>query len=103
VPDAPQRRRPGRRSTRLGDATAGADVDSELSDAAADGPGRPRGQSPSWVPALMVACFLLGLVWLVVYYLAGQQVPGMSGLGNWNLLIGIGLISIGFVVSTQWR
>lgn len=52
---------------------------------------------------MMVTCFLLGLIWLVVYYLAGQQVPGMSALGSWNLLIGIGLISLGFIVSTQWR
>ncbi len=64
---------------------------------------RPPGQSPPWVPALMVACFVLGLVWLVVYYLAGTQVPGMSALGNWNLLVGIGVIALGFVVSTQWR
>ena len=51
----------------------------------------------------MVAFFLLGLAWLVVFYLAGTTVPGMSGLGSWNLLIGIGLIAVGFVVSTQWR
>ena len=67
------------------------------------GGGRPVGQSSPWVPALMVTCFLLGLAWLVVYYLAGTQVPGMSALGNWNLLIGIGAIAAGFVVSTQWR
>ncbi len=64
---------------------------------------RPPGQSSPWVPALMVTCFVLGLVWLVVYYLAGTQVPGMSTLGTWNLLVGIGVIAIGFVVSTQWR
>lgn len=64
---------------------------------------RPPGMSPPWVPALMVTCFLLGLVWLVVYYLAGQRVPGMSAIGNWNLLVGIGMIALGFVVSTQWR
>lgn len=64
---------------------------------------RPLGQSSPWVPALMVTFFLLGLLWLVVYYLAGNQVPGMSALGNWNLLVGIGAIAAGFVVSTQWR
>ena len=64
---------------------------------------RPLGQSSPWVPALMVTFFLLGLLWLVVYYLAGDQVPVMSDLGNWNLLVGIGAIAVGFVVSTQWR
>lgn len=61
------------------------------------------GQSSPWVPGLMVACFVLGLLWLVVYYLAGTRVPVMSDLGNWNLLVGIGAIAVGFVVSTQWR
>lgn len=64
---------------------------------------RPLGQSSPWVPALMVAFFVLGLLWLVVYYLAGTQVPVMSDFGNWNLLIGIGAIAVGFVVSTRWR
>lgn len=62
-----------------------------------------RLQSPPWVPALMVAMFVLGLAWLVVFYLAGTSVPGMSGLGSWNLLVGIGFIAVGFGVATQWR
>jgi hypothetical protein len=33
---------------------------------------------------------------------AGQDIPFMNDLGNWNLLIGMGLIAVGFVVSTQW-
>jgi len=45
---------------------------------------------------------VLGLAWLVVFYVAGQDIPVMDKLGNWNLLIGMGLIAVGFVVSTQW-
>jgi hypothetical protein len=33
---------------------------------------------------------------------AGQDIPVMKDLNNWNLLIGMGLIASGFVVSTQW-
>jgi uncharacterized membrane protein (DUF485 family) len=50
----------------------------------------------------MLACWLLGLIWLVVFYVAGQDIPVMRDLNNWNLLIGMGLIAVGFVVSTQW-
>ena len=50
----------------------------------------------------MLACWLLGLAWLVVFYVAGQDIPVMKDLGNWNLLVGMGLIALGFVVSTQW-
>ena len=65
-------------------------------------PKRPRTTSRVWVAPLMLACWLLGLAWLVVFYVAGQNIPVMDNLGNWNLLIGMGLIAVGFVVSTQW-
>lgn len=62
-----------------------------------------RRQSPPWVPVVMVTLFLLGLAWLVVYYLVGSTAPVMSELGAWNLIIGIGFIGVGFGISTQWR
>ncbi|WP_371406175.1 cell division protein CrgA [Kribbella sp. NBC_00662] len=65
-------------------------------------PKRPRTTSRVWVAPLMLFCWLLGLAWLVVFYVAGQDIPVMDDLGNWNLLIGMGLIAVGFVVSTQW-
>jgi hypothetical protein len=65
-------------------------------------PKRPRTTSRVWVAPLMLSCWLLGLAWLVVFYLAGQDIPVMKDLGNLNLLIGMGLIAVGFVVSTQW-
>ncbi len=65
-------------------------------------PKKPRTSSRVWVAPLMLACWLLGLAWLVVFYVAGQNIPVMDKLGNWNLLIGMGLIAVGFVVSTQW-
>ena len=65
-------------------------------------PKKPRTTSRVWVAPLMLACWLLGLAWLVVFYVAGQDIPVMQDLNNWNLLIGMGLIAAGFVVSTQW-
>lgn len=65
-------------------------------------PKRPRTTGRVWVAPLMLACWLLGLAWLVVFYVAGQDIPVMKDLNNWNLLIGMGLIAVGFVVSTQW-
>ncbi len=65
-------------------------------------PKKPRTTSRVWVAPLMLGCWLLGLAWLVVFYVAGQDIPVMRDLNNWNLLIGMGLIAVGFVVSTQW-
>lgn len=63
----------------------------------------PAKTSKRWVVPVMLTAFLLGLLWIVVFYIAGNQIPGMSALGNWNLLIGMGLIAIGFITSTQWE
>jgi uncharacterized membrane protein (DUF485 family) len=58
--------------------------------------------SPRWLVPVMLACFVLGLLWIVAYYIA-PGMPVMSTLGNWNMLIGFGLIMVGFVLSTKWR
>ena len=65
-------------------------------------PKKPRTTSRVWVAPLMLTCWLLGLAWLVVFYVAGESIPVMDKLDNWNLLVGMGLIAVGFVVSTQW-
>jgi hypothetical protein len=64
---------------------------------------RKKGPSPVWLAPLMLALFLIGIVWLVTFYLAGSNMPLVGGLGNSNLLIGFGFIIAGFGLSTQWR
>jgi NAD/NADP transhydrogenase beta subunit len=59
--------------------------------------------SPAWLAPVMVSCFVLGLLWIVVYYIAGADMPGMSALGWWNIVVGFALIGVGFVLSTRWR
>jgi len=56
-----------------------------------------------WVPWVFVPLGLLGVIWLIVFYVAGQSVWGMRALGQWNLLIGIGCIAAAFIVSTAWK
>ena len=56
-----------------------------------------------WVPWVFVPVGLLGVLWLLVFYIAGNQVPLMSDLRNWNYLIGIGLIASSFVIATFWK
>lgn len=58
--------------------------------------------SPRWLVPAMLTAFLLGLLWIVLYYLA-PNMPVMSDLGSWNMLIGFGLIMVGFGLSTRWR
>jgi hypothetical protein len=56
-----------------------------------------------WVPWVFVPCALIGVAWLVVYYIAGQMIPFMNAIGAWNFGIGIGLIAVAFVLLTFWK
>ena len=58
--------------------------------------------SPRWVAPLMVTFFVLGLLWIVVYYIA-PDAPFLASLSYWNVVIGFVLIGFGFVVSTKWK
>ncbi len=64
---------------------------------------KKKGPSPVWLAPVMLALFLIGIAWLVTFYLAGQDMPVVGSLGNSNLLIGFGFIIAGFGLSTQWR
>ena len=59
--------------------------------------------SPRWYVALMVALMLVGLLWIVVYYIAGDEIPFMVSLSAWNFAIGFGLMVAGLVMSMRWR
>ena len=57
-------------------------------------------------PAYKVVMFglmLLALVWIVVYYVAGRQIPLMRTLGDWNFIIGFVLAVTGLLMTTRWR
>jgi hypothetical protein len=50
----------------------------------------------------MVGLFLVGIVWLILFYVTNNALP-ISALSNWNLLVGFGFIIAGFGIATQWR
>ncbi|WP_166346370.1 cell division protein CrgA [Phytoactinopolyspora limicola] len=64
---------------------------------------RDPGSSGRWVVPTMLTLLLLGLVWIVVYYLLREHIGFMEALGGWNLVIGMGLITGGFICATQWK
>jgi hypothetical protein len=62
-----------------------------------------RKVSPPWVGPGIVTALLIGLAWIVVYYTASSDIPGMSTLGAWNLVIGFAFIIGGVILATTWR
>jgi len=62
--------------------------------------------SRQWVVPTFVTVGLLGVLWLVVYYITastGIVVPVMTALGGWNVLIGMGGMAAAFVLATFWK
>ena len=59
--------------------------------------------SRRWVPPTFITVGLLGVAWLIVYYVAGQQIPYMRDLRNWNILIGMGGMAAAFGIATLWK
>lgn len=58
--------------------------------------------SPAWYGALVLGAMLVGVVWLVMYYVSGGTLP-VSKFEAWNVLVGFVWIALGFALSTQWR
>lgn len=67
-------------------------------------PSTPLGRGRGVVVG-MLGCFLLGLIWIVVYYVTSQDasVPLVRELGNYNLIVGVAFMAVGFIYATHWE
>lgn len=63
---------------------------------------KPKG-SGRWVVPTMCTLLLVGLAWIVVFYLTQGDLPGMRELGDWNLLVGMGMIMLGLLTAMKWE
>ena len=61
-------------------------------------------QAPNavWFKPVMFGFMLLGLVWIIVFYVSNNALP-IPGIGAGNILIGFGIMFIGFLMTTRWR
>lgn len=68
-------------------------------------PSTPLGRGQGVVVG-MLFCFIFGLLYVLVYYLLGDRVldvPVMKDLQNYNLVVGIGFMAVGFTFATRWE
>ncbi len=66
--------------------------------------------NPAWFAPVMFGFMLLGLIWIIAFYITGAQYPLGSALsntpfdiGNWNIAVGFGIAMVGFIMSTRWK
>lgn len=64
-------------------------------------PAKPK-ESPSWWVPTAVVLMVVGMLWVVVTYIAQSQAP-IPGLGSWNLAVGFGVLLAGFLMTLRWR
>ncbi|MBA3248985.1 MAG: cell division protein CrgA [Geodermatophilaceae bacterium] len=64
---------------------------------------RTKAPSPLWYAVLMIGLMLVGLIYIVIYYILGQEIGFMVTLGAWNFLVGFGLMIAGLMMSMRWR
>jgi len=50
----------------------------------------------------MLGSLVIGLVWIVIFYVSQQKLP-VSALGAWNLVIGFVFLVGGVILATKWQ
>ena len=70
-------------------------------------PSTPLGRGRGVVVG-MLGCFILGLIWICIYYIFSdpsklEDIPVFNDLGQKNLIVGIGFMAVGFTFATRWE
>ncbi len=58
--------------------------------------------NPVWFKPIMFGFMLLGLLWIITFYVSQGLFP-IPSIGAVNIVIGFGLMFVGFLMTTRWR
>lgn len=58
--------------------------------------------NPVWFKPIMFGLMLVGLIWIIVYYVSSTTLP-IAELGDANIIVGFGILFLGFLMTTRWR
>lgn len=64
---------------------------------------KPESGNPRWLVPTMLGLMLVGLAWIVLFYLSGGAQLPVPPLGAWNLAVGFAFIIAGFALTTRWK
>lgn len=62
---------------------------------------RRNPENPAWLLPTMVSLLLIGLLWILVFYISGGDFP--LNVRNWNIGIGFAFMLVGFGLTTRWK
>lgn len=66
---------------------------------------RKDAPNPVWFKPVMFGFMLLGLVWIVLYYVTSATALPLPipALGQANIFVGFGLVLVGFLMTPWWK
>lgn len=65
---------------------------------------RKDAPNPVWFKPVMFGFMLLGLIWIVVYYITSASLGlPIPALGQANIFVGFGLVLVGFLMTPWWK
>lgn len=56
-----------------------------------------------WFKIVMFGLMVIGLLWIIVFYISFDKHWPIPSIGNWNILVGFGILMAGFLMTTRWR
>ncbi|MCC9174061.1 cell division protein CrgA [Arthrobacter sp. zg-Y179] len=59
-------------------------------------------ENPVWYKPVMFGLMILGLLWIITYYITQGEYP-VPAFGDSNILVGFGIAIVGFLMTTRWR
>lgn len=61
-------------------------------------------QAPNavWFKPVMFGFMLVGLAWIIVFYVSQGSYP-IASIGTWNIVVGFGIMFVGFLMTMRWR
>lgn len=62
---------------------------------------KSKTDNPKWLVPVMVTFLVVGPLWIVVYYVTGQQYP--LDIGHWNIGIGFTMLLLAMGLATRWK
>lgn len=62
---------------------------------------RPQSENPKWLVPTFSTLLLVGLTWILVYYISRGQYP--VEIGNANIFIGFAMLLAAMGLLTRWK
>jgi hypothetical protein len=59
--------------------------------------------NPPWFVPVMLGLMVVGLLWVVAFYVSDNGSYPIPNITYWNLVIGFSLMISGFLMTTRWR